>query len=124
MEDEEPIVELLTETLSDGGFEVMIATSGEQAAELIATADDLQAVITDIRFGSGPDGWEIARLARYRCPDLPVIYMSGDSAHDWTEKGVPKSIMIQKPFAPAQVVTGVATLLNKTDEIGDVGGTI
>jgi hypothetical protein len=38
--------------------------------------------------------------------------MSGKSAADWASKGVPNSIMLEKPFAPAQLVTAVANLLN------------
>jgi hypothetical protein len=38
--------------------------------------------------------------------------MSGASAVDWPSKGVPNSIMLAKPFAPAQLVTAVSNLLN------------
>jgi hypothetical protein len=38
--------------------------------------------------------------------------VSGDSAEDWGSKGVPNSIMLAKPFAPAQLVTAVSQLLN------------
>jgi hypothetical protein len=38
--------------------------------------------------------------------------MSGAHAEDWASKGVPNSIMLAKPFAPAQLVTGVSQLLN------------
>jgi hypothetical protein len=38
--------------------------------------------------------------------------MSGDSAEEWASKGVPNSIMLSKPFAPAQLSTAVSQLLN------------
>ena len=38
------------------------------------------------------------------------------SDHDWTSKGVPHSVMIAKPFAPAQVVVAISSLLVRTDE--------
>jgi hypothetical protein len=38
--------------------------------------------------------------------------MSGAHADDWAVKGVPNSIMLAKPFAPAQLVTALAQLLN------------
>jgi two-component system, cell cycle response regulator CpdR len=41
-----------------------------------------------------------------------VVYISGDSAHDWTSRGVPRSMLVQKPLAPAQLITAVATLIN------------
>ena len=58
------------------------------------------------------EGWEVAHLAREIDPEFPVVYMSGASAADWPSKGVPNSIMLAKPFAPAQLVTAVSNLLN------------
>jgi hypothetical protein len=45
-------------------------------------------------------------------PEFPIVYMSGAHAADWASKGVPNSIMLEKPFAPAQLVTAVSQLLN------------
>ena len=38
--------------------------------------------------------------------------MTGAAADEWASKGVPNSILLQKPFAPAQLVTAVSNLLN------------
>jgi hypothetical protein len=38
--------------------------------------------------------------------------MSGRDADDWAVHGVPNSIMLAKPFAPAQLITAVSQLLN------------
>jgi DNA-binding response OmpR family regulator len=116
VEDEELIRELLETALSEAGFELTIVANGEQAlAELESDAAQFRAVITDIKLGAGPDGWEVGRRAREIIADMPVVYTSGDSAHEWTSKGVPNSIMVAKPFAPAQVITAVSTLLNQAD---------
>lgn len=71
-------------------------------------------MLTDIQLGRGPDGWEVARHARELVPEMPVVYISGDSAHEWTARGVPDSIMVSKPFVDAQIITAVSTLLNQT----------
>jgi DNA-binding NtrC family response regulator len=71
-----------------------------------------RALVTDINLQGKMDGWEIAQHAREIDPEFPIVYMSGASAADWPSKGVPKSIMLEKPFAPAQLVTAVANLLN------------
>ena len=55
----------------------------------------------------------MAQHAREIEPEFPVVYMSGKSAQEWTVKGVPNSIMLEKPFAAAQLVSAVANLLNK-----------
>jgi two-component system cell cycle response regulator CpdR len=32
---------------------------------------------------------------------LPVVYMTGASAHDWASMDVPNSVLLVKPFTPA-----------------------
>jgi DNA-binding response OmpR family regulator len=71
-----------------------------------------RALVADIGLRGKIDGWEVARQAREIDPEFPVVYMSGASAADWPSKGVPNSIMLEKPFAPAQLVTAVSNLLN------------
>jgi CheY-like chemotaxis protein len=58
-------------------------------------------------------GWELARQLRQREPTFPVVYMTGAAANDWGSQGVPNRILLQKPFAPAQLVTAVSKLLNE-----------
>jgi DNA-binding response OmpR family regulator len=74
-------------------------------------------LVTDIRLDDEKDGWHVARRARELNPLIPVVYMSGDSAADHSSQGVTHSIMVQKPFAPAQIVTAVSTLINKTPSL-------
>ncbi len=116
VEDDALIRELLEASLTDAGFEVIEVSCGTKAlAEFIADAAHFRAVITDIRLGAGPDGWAVARRARELVPNMPVVYMSGDSSHEWSAKGVPHSLMVTKPFAPTQIITAVSTLLNAAD---------
>jgi CheY-like chemotaxis protein len=113
VEDEQLIALSVQEALEDGGYAVRAAASGIDAVSVLDQgSDQISALITDIRLGDGPDGWDLARLARELNPRLPVVYMSGDSSHGHSSRGVPDSLMIQKPFAPAQIVTAVSTLLN------------
>jgi len=72
----------------------------------------LRALVTDVQLGPGPSGWEIAKRARELHPEIPVVYVTGTAAAEWSSKGVPNSLIIQKPFAAAQVVTAVSQLLN------------
>lgn len=99
--------------LEDGGYSVLHVQSGDEA--LAAFDEDptrFSGLVTDIRLGSGADGRELGRHVREAIATLPVVYMSGDSAHEHSSKGVPDSIMLQKPFALAQLLTAVSTLVN------------
>lgn len=112
-EDDQGIQGVVEDALSEGGFQVTIAATGEEAVTLLSGDHDrYQALVTDISLLGRMDGWEIARRAREIHPDFPVVYMSGQHAEDWASKGVPNSIMLTKPFAPAQLVTAVSQLLN------------
>jgi len=114
VEDDQLIQSVVEESLTDGGFEIVIASSGENAVELLdASEGKYRALVTDINLARGKiNGWDVARHAREIDPNFPVVYMSGRDADDWASKGVPNSIMLAKPFAPAQLVTAVSQLIN------------
>lgn len=115
--EDEPLIALsLQESLEAGGYSVTLAHDGTQALEVIeGQGNQVSGVVTDVRLGCGPTGWDVARRARELNSDVPIVYTSGDSAHEWTVQGVPNSVMVQKPFAPAQVLTAISTLLTQSD---------
>lgn len=116
--EDEPLVADLVETfLEDGGFAVALASDGKAAIALLeADPARFSGVITDIRLAGGLDGWAVARRARELLPHVPIIYVSGDSEGDWPSKGVPQSILVSKPFAPAQILMAISSLLNHGDQ--------
>ncbi len=54
----------------------------------------------------------VARIARNTATEMAGVYISGDSAAEWAINGVPNSMMLEKPFAMAEMVTAVDQLLN------------
>lgn len=112
VEDDAMIGLSLQTTLEDAGFGIQYVESGVDAVGALSSSDLPAGLITDINLGEGPDGWAVARRAREASPLIPVVYMSGDSAHEHSAYGVPDSVIIQKPFALAQIVTAISALLN------------
>lgn len=113
VEDELSIRQFVEEALSDGGFKVEVAPTGEDA--LSRFRDDrsgYRALLTDIGIGTGLNGWVLARKIREIDPEFPVVYMTGGHAEEWKSQGVPNSILIEKPFVPAQLVAAISQLLN------------
>ncbi|CAN7623269.1 response regulator [Neorhizobium sp. LjRoot104] len=108
----------MEEILSGAGFAVVVASSGQEAIDLVEGDVTLSAVVTDVRLGAGPSGWDVAHRARELTPTMPVIYMTGDSANLWAAHGVPGSTLLQKPFVEAQLITAIATLLNQASTTG------
>jgi DNA-binding response OmpR family regulator len=113
VEDEYDLQGLIEETLREGGFETAILSTGEEALILFkGKAADYRALVTDVNLKGSLSGWEVARQIREMEAGFPVIYMTGASGDQWTSHGVPDSILLRKPFAPAQLVTAVSQLLN------------
>jgi DNA-binding response OmpR family regulator len=115
IEDDDSIQAVVEDALSDAGFEPAVAPSGEEAVTLLkGMKNTYRALVTDISLRGKIDGWEVAQQARQIDPEFPIVYISGKSAAEWPSKGVPNSIMLPKPFAPAQLVTAIANLLNRS----------
>ena len=113
VDDEVLVLDLIETALVEGGFEVLTATAAADAIALVESnrCRDIIALVTDVNMGR-ISGWDVAKRARELNPGLPVIYVSGDSGHEWASHGVPNSQIIQKPFAAAQLITAVAGLIN------------
>jgi DNA-binding response OmpR family regulator len=118
VEDDQLIQAMVEEALSEGGFKSRITASGEEAITLLR-GDEFQyrALVTDINLIGRFDGWEVARAARETDPTAPIIYMTGSHGEEWASKGVPNSVLLAKPFAPAQLVTALSQLLNASPPI-------
>src|ERR1700704_4383929 len=113
IEDDQAIQTIVDEALTEGGFEPAIAASGEEAVTLLKGGlIKYRALVTDINLRGTMGGWEVAKVAREIDPEFPIIYMTGASADQYASHGVPNSILLTKPFAPAQLVTAVSQLLN------------
>jgi len=113
VEDDQLVQTMVEVALSDGGFEPAIAASGEEAVTLLKGGlIKYRALVTDINLIGRMNGWEVAKRAREIDPEFPIVYMTGTSADEYGSQGVPNSILLNKPFAPAQLVTAVSQLLN------------
>lgn len=114
VEDQALIHDMMRSALEEAGFVVLVASTGADAIALLEgdQCGPIRAVVTDINLGKGTDGWQIARRARELRPEMPLLYVTGYSANEWAVNGVPQSLFINKPFAPAQIVTAVSQVLN------------
>jgi len=113
VENDLAIQALVDEALIEAGFETAIAASAEEAVTLLkGKVANYKALVTDINLKGLMNGWEVAKAARVIDPAFPIVYMTGAAAGDWASHGVPNSILLEKPFAPAQLMTAVSQLMN------------
>lgn len=112
VEDEALICSFVEGALSGGGFEAFSVNSGEAALSTFRDGrEGCRELLTDVNLGDGMSGWELARQIREIAPGFPVVYMTSASAPDWRSQGADGSLLIEKPFAPAQLTAAVSQLL-------------
>ena len=108
VEDEGLIRFALVNMFEDAGFAVLEAADAAEASEILETqANDIRLLLTDIRLGDGPDGWDVARHARSLQEDLPIVFVSGDSVDDWSEACIDRSVMLAKPVHDRDLLAAV-----------------
>ncbi|WP_426420923.1 response regulator [Bradyrhizobium genosp. A] len=121
VQDEALICSFIEDALSDGGLAACSVHSGEALSTFRDGRERCRALLTDINLGGGISGWELARQIREITPGFPVLYMTSASAPDWKSQGVDGSVLIEKPFAPAQLAAAVSQLLDTGASPGDPG---
>jgi len=112
--EDDPLMQgVLEDALGEAGFKAAIAGSGEEAVTLLkGRIEEYKALVTDVNLRGMMTGWDVAKQARIVRADFPIVYVTGAAADEWPSHGVPNSILLNKPFAPAQLITAVSQLLN------------
>jgi len=96
VDDDDLFLDIATEAVKTLGHRVIAAESAEDALAHIGRGD-IDLLLTDANLGPETDGFALARLARERRPDLPILYISGDSMISRLPNGAPPGPFISKP---------------------------
>src|SRR3954447_2412380 len=128
VDDQPPNVRLLDAVLSPRGYDVLTASSGEQALELIG-AEDIDLVLLDILM-PGIDGYEVCRRVREQVDTayLPVVMVtaSGDEqkvkaleagADDFLTKPVNKNELLARVASLARIKDYQDTIKRQSTEL-------
>jgi DNA-binding response OmpR family regulator len=105
---------VLAEELEREGFVVCQAENGDQAMVLLQNPPaTFTLLITDIHMPGRLNGLNVARQMRRRHPEVPIIYTTGrPEALDGFDLLGAKEALVQKPYAPADVLIAVRQLLD------------
>ena len=103
VEDEDMVRAIAERALTRQGYTVLSADHGEAALELLETAGRPSLIVSDVMMPV-MDGPTLARAARQRYPDIPILFMSG-----YAEEQLRRSIdldrvaFLPKPFSVQQL---------------------
>ncbi|MFW6081951.1 MAG: response regulator [Desulfosalsimonas sp.] len=86
VDDEEEFVSTLAERLEIRGFQPEVATSGQQAVELMEKRN-FDVMVLDVKM-PGMDGLKVMERARTLRPDLPVILLTGHGSAENGARGM------------------------------------
>ena len=102
----------MVEVLTDAGFQVDEADTGDDAAKMI-DADGYCLILTDINMPGQLDGIDLAAHARSKRPGLPIVFVTGrpDSWARARAKGA-RTTVVAKPYSPEAIVRAVTALLS------------
>ncbi len=113
VEDEFLIRLTLSEVLSDEGYEVIEAESGDEAIRLLQ-GGRIDVLLTDIQLPGSLDGRALVRQARATRPDLPVIFMTGRPEAMGRDAAGALDAFISKPYLPSDICTAVKQMLTRS----------
>jgi len=120
VEDEPLIMALAQALLEERGYDVIVAVNGRQALSVLAErASQITAMITEVGLRGDLSGWQLAREARRRFPELPIIYTTGGFAHQWATERVEDSSLVQKPYMPDQIFDALTNLIRSKEALPD-----
>jgi two-component system cell cycle sensor histidine kinase/response regulator CckA len=118
LEDEPLVMKLMRQVLRR--YDVLSATTAEQALHVFAGGSQVDLLVTDVRLPS-LSGIQVAIHLRSQFPAFPVVLMSGYLADGWRdvdtldlERLGPESVvLLQKPFETQALLNAVYDLIGK-----------
>jgi signal transduction histidine kinase/CheY-like chemotaxis protein len=110
-EDTAAVRAFVSDSLEDAGYAVIATGSGAAALDVLDAGDPVDLLIADFAMPE-MNGGILARLARERRPDLPVLLITGNADQAALRADATGLPVLRKPFKQAQLVARVAHLLN------------
>lgn len=114
--EDEPLVRLdLAEALRSAGYRVVECATAQEAADVLATGQPVDALVTDVRTPGPIDGMALAREARARRPALPIVVISG---HLDPREAKDADLFLRKPLASAELCAGLERIVRRAGSQG------
>jgi len=117
VEDEQAVLNLVEQVLRSRGYKTIAAGDGAAALTLVESLEsEIDLLLTDVIMPhmGGP---ELARRLRDKRPGLKVVFTSGYTDNSLLQRGVlAESVdLLQKPYAPAELLRRVRAALDATE---------
>lgn len=100
VEDDEAVLAMAIESLTDLGYRVLVAHDGQEALAMVKGSESIDILFSDIVMPGGINGAKLAVEARRLRPDIKVLLTSGYTAAALSnEHGLPEELpILSKPY--------------------------
>jgi len=111
VEDEEDLIEIITDTLNKLNANFLTACNGEEALKIIDENDDISVIITDINMPV-MNGLDMIEELNKNKVDIPIIIMSAHTELDYLNKAKELGVSdyLLKPFDFIKFIELLTTL--------------
>ena len=101
---------MIGEQLEQDGYEVLLASDGDEAFDVLQSAPRVDLIVTDVRMPGALDGFDLVERALVTYPGLRAIVMSGYSDGPGTRSDS-AARFLQKPFTMRFLAKEVQSVL-------------
>ena len=113
VDDEKIVLDSCKRVLTSEGFEVLLATSVDDALKILETQIP-ELLLIDVKMPER-DGMSLMEEIKRTLPDLPIVVMSGYATNETISESVKKgaACFIAKPFTPDELIETIRQVLSK-----------
>ena len=113
VEDDHLVQNVVKHQLESLGYQVITATGGQQALNLLREGNAVDLLFTDLRM-PGMGGRQLAQLASEQCPYLKILFTTGFAGHDDEGDGLQDNTnLIRKPYHRAELAQCLRRVLTR-----------
>ena len=113
VDDEEMILELMAETITDTGYECFVANNVDAAVEVVKTTPGIVLIVTDLKMPR-KTGADLIKIVEAECEqEIKFIVMSGHGSPRIEENGVDIASypFLRKPLGIESLIEKISSVL-------------
>jgi CheY-like chemotaxis protein len=120
VDDDGDVREVTANVLRSLGYRVIEVGSGGAALDVLDGAARVDLLLLDFAM-PGMNGVEVARFARERRPDLPILFTTGYAEKMRLAEPDGKEPVLQKPYRTAELAAALRHILGRAGDPAPVG---
>jgi DNA-binding response OmpR family regulator len=111
VEDDLDVLATISEAFAQDGWDCVGADTDALAyRELERAPESFAVLVADLKLGRSATGFDVARQARFRNPEIAVVYISGEGDADIRRFGVWGAELLGKPLQVADLTAAARRL--------------